>query len=135
MYVHTLFPDTVVSLVLSSDHTHQRLKNHFFFFLRLVVASPDRSSYDIDLLASRILRLRVANHEIQRGIVVTRIVVLANVPVVQPELFVHFGGHDSVVVVRRNEHLVLPVKSDLSGLRWSHRSELCVGNVGCGVED
>lgn len=134
MYVHTLFPDTVVSLVLSSDHTHQRLKNHFLF-LRLVVASPDRSSYDIDLLASRVLRLRVANHKIQRGIVVTRIVVLANVPVVQPELFVHLSGYDSVVVVRRNEHLVLPVKSDLSGLRWSHRSELCVGNVGCGVED
>lgn len=134
MYVHTLLPDTVVSLLLCSDHTHQRLKNHFFF-LRLVVASPDRSSYDIDLLASRVLRLRVANHEIQRGIVVTRIVVLANVPVVQPELFVHFGGYDSVVVVRRNEHLVLPVKSDLSGLRWSHRSELCVGDVGCGVED
>lgn len=134
MYVYTLPPDTVVSLVLSSDHTHQRLKNDFSF-LRLVVASPDRSSYDIDLLASRVLRLRVANHEIQRGIVVTRIVVLANVPVVQPELFVHLGGYDSVVVVRRNEHLVLPVKSDLSGLRWSHRSELCVSDVGCGVED
>lgn len=134
MYVYTLFPDTVVSLVLSSDHAHQRLKNHFVF-LRLVVASPDRSSYDIDLLASRVLRLRVANHKIQRGIVVTRIVVLANVPVVQPELFVHLGGYDSVVVVRRNEHLVLPVKSDLSSLRWSHRSELCVGDVGCGVED
>lgn len=134
MYVYTLLPDTLVSLVLSSDHTHQRLKNHFSF-LRLVVASPDRSSYDIDLLASRVLRLRVANHKIQRGIVVTRIVVLANVPVVQPEFFVHLGGYDSVVVVRRNEHLVLPVKTDLSGLRWSHRSELCVGDVGCGVED
>lgn len=129
------FSQILLSRWFSPQTTHINGRRITFFFLRLVVASPDRSSYDIDLLASRVLRLRVANHEIQRGIVVTRIVVLANVPVVQPELFVHLGGYDSVIVVRRNEHLVLPVKSDLSGLRWSHRSELCVGDVGCGVED
>ena len=100
-----------------------------------LVSSLDRSPDNIDLLASWVLWLGLADSEVQRHVVITDIVVLANVPVVQCGLCGRLRRDNSIVVAIWNEHLVVLVETNLLSVVWRNRSELSVSDVGRWAED